>query len=84
MQNTKDLGILASSENPQKLADTVKGLILGSSALIIYIAHLFGVELVTEQISQFAIVLSTSAASIWTLYGLVKKAIIAITNKFGV
>lgn len=84
MQNTKDLGILSSSENPQKLADTVKGLIIGSSALIIYIAHLFGVELITEQISEFAIVLSTSAASILTIYGLVKKIVIAITKKFGV
>lgn len=72
----KKFGALSSSENPEKLADTVKGVILGLSVLIIFVAKLGGIEIGTEEITNFAIGAGTAVSSLLVFYGLVKKIII--------
>lgn len=75
-------GVLSSSEDPTKLADTVKGLIIGAGVLIIYLARLLGFEITTEQITNAAIVIGTAISSVWVAYGLLKKVVIALFTKF--
>lgn len=81
MNTTRRFGAFSSSDNPQQLADTVKGLLIGASGLIIYLASLMGIELINEQISAFAAVLATSISAVWTLFGLIKKIVVAITKR---
>lgn len=78
----KKFGALSSSEDPSKLGDSVKALIMGSSVLIIFVAHLFGVNIVTAEITNFAIGAGTAASSLWLAYGLIKKFLIWIHTAY--
>ena len=76
MDHYKRFGALSSSEDPQKLADTVKGVIVGLSGLIIIGLHLIGIDIGSAQVSSFASEAAIAISSIWTGYGLIKKFII--------
>lgn len=76
-----NLGILASSEDPNKLADTVRGLIITFASLIIFFGAHLGFSVSIEQVTNFAGELGAAVGVIWTTYGLLKKVIIAIKNK---
>jgi hypothetical protein len=78
----RKFGALSSSEDPQKLADTVKGIIIGASTLIIFIAQQMGFEIASETITQMAVVLGAAISSVWTLYGIVKKIVIAVRARY--
>lgn len=78
----KKYGAFSSSTNPQELADTVKGLILTFSSLIIFGANYLGFEIGSAEITQFAIVISGAIGSMWTLYGLLKKIVVAFSAKY--
>ncbi len=77
----KKFGAFSSSEDPEKLASTVKGLIVGGATLIIFLASKFGFEISTEQVTQIAIDAGMIVSTIWTLYGLLKKVIVRFTKK---
>ena len=77
----KKYGMLSSSEDPQKLSDTVRGGIIALSVVIIYAAKLLGVEIGGEQVVNFAIGAGTAVSSIWIVYGLVKKFVIFIQEE---
>jgi hypothetical protein len=78
----RKFGALSSSEDPQKLADTVKGIIIGAATLIIFVAQQFGFEVATENITEMAVVLGAAISSVWTLYGIIKKIVIAVRAKY--
>lgn len=80
MYTNKKFGALSSSEDPQKLADTVKGLIISLSGVIILVLHVFDINIMAEQVSLFATELAFSIGSILTIYGLIKKFIIWIQD----
>ena len=79
--NNKRFGALSSSENPEKLAATVKGLILAFSSLIILLGGHFGIPIVQEQIVEFATQIGIVAGGVWFLFGLVRKLVVMLSNK---
>lgn len=71
-----------SSSSPEQIADTIKGAIVGSSVLIIWLAHTFAhVELGDPTITSLAIQLGGAGAAVWTIYGLVKKAFMRVATE---
>jgi hypothetical protein len=78
----KNLGIIGSSVDPSKLSTTVSGLIIGASVFIIIIAKYLGFEVGGDQVTAFATQLGTALATLVTVYGIVRKVIVAIHSKF--
>ena len=78
----RKFGALRSSSDPSKLGDTVKGGILALSVLIIYGAKYFGFEVTSTEVTDFAIDVGSAVSAIWVAYGLAKKVVIGVYNKF--
>lgn len=78
----KKFGALSSSVDPTKLATSVSGGIIMFSSLIIYLAGLFGFPLVDIQVSNFATQVGLAVGSLTFLYGVTRKAIVAIFAKY--
>ena len=76
----KRFGALSSSENPEALAATIKGLILGFSSLIILLGGYFGVAIAQEQILEVASQIGVVAGGVWFLYGLIRKIIVRFSK----
>lgn len=75
MQNRK-FGAITSSTNPDEVANTVKGLVVSFSAIIIILAQqFFHVGLTSNDVLSFASEASLGAGAVWTIYGLVMKAL---------
>ena len=88
MQDNRKFGALTSSEDVNKLADTVKGVIVGASSIIIFVASYKGITVTEAGVTAFAQqigttvgLVGTTIGSIWTLYGLIKKGVVAIFAK---
>ena len=81
MENRK-FGALSSSVDPTKLATTVSGLIITFSSLIIYGASWLGFPILDVQVSAFATQVGLAIGSLTFLYGVVRKAIVAMSAKF--
>lgn len=77
----KPLGVLASSENPDKLAASITGSIIAVSSLIILGAGHLGFPLTVEQVTNFAGELGAAGGAIYALFGLLRKMVIAIHDK---
>lgn len=70
MQN-KRFGAITSSQSPDDIANTIKGLTLSLSAIIILVAQqFFHVALSANDILSFGTELGIAGGSVWTLYGL--------------
>ena len=66
----KKFGAITSSQNPEEIANTVKGIVLSLSSVIILIAtQFFGVQLNANDVSTLATNVSMVAGAVWTLYG---------------
>lgn len=85
----KKYGAFTSSEDYNKLADTVKGVIVGLSSLIIFFAAMKGITVTEAGVLAFAQqagttigAVGTAVGAIFTLYGLIKKGVIAVSQKF--
>jgi len=76
----RKFGALSSSEDGSKLADTVKGLILTLSAVIMVVGTKLGLPLTENNIALFAEQLGLAIGSLWTLYGLVKKLAVKVSK----
>ena len=75
----RKFGALTSSQNPEELANRVKGIILGLSGLIIFLgSQFFGIELKPEDVMELATQLSVIAGAVWAIYG----AGLALVAKF--
>lgn len=84
----KKFGALTSSEDMNKLADTVKGSIALMSSLIIFVAALKGITVTEQGVKAFAQQAGTTigafgaaASAIWTMYGIVKKVVLRVFVK---
>ena len=77
----KRFGSFSSSENPEKLAATVKGLILTFSSLIILLGGYFGAPIAQEQIVEVATQIGVVAGGVWFLFGLIRKIIVRFSNR---
>ena len=78
----KNLGILGSSTDTSQLSTTVTGLFIGGAVVIVMIAEWLGFEITTDEITTFGISLGSMLAFLVTTYGLLKKVVIAIQQKF--
>lgn len=75
----RKFGALTSSQNPEELANRVKGIILGLSGLVIFLgSQFFGIELKPEDVMELATQLSVIAGAVWAIYG----AGLALVAKF--
>ena len=75
----RKFGALTSSQNPEELANIVKGIILGLSGLVIFLgSQFFGIELKPEDVMELAGQLSVIAGAVWAIYG----AGLALVAKF--
>lgn len=72
----RKFGALTSSQNPEEIANTVKGLVLSFSAIIILIAQqFFHINLSATDVASFATEASIAAGAVWTIYGIVLKVL---------
>jgi len=75
----KKFGSWTSSQNPEELANRVKGMIIASSGVIVFVfAKVFGIELTADDVISGASQVSIVAGAIWAIYG----AILALVTKF--
>lgn len=78
----KHLGAIGSSIDPTKLSTTVSGVIIGLSVLIIWFAQSLGFVVTNDQITTIAVQLGSAVATVVTLYGIIRKVLVAISTKF--
>jgi hypothetical protein len=77
--NQKKFGAITSSQDPEQVANTVKGLVLSFSAIIILLAQqFFHLSLSANDVASFATEASVAAGAVWTLYGLVMKLLVLV------
>lgn len=82
MEKPKLGSFIASSEDPTKVANTVRGLVLASSSVIILVAaQVFHVQLGAQDIVTLATDLGMLAGAVLTIYGLIMKAVIFFGKK---
>lgn len=88
MNTEKRFGSFSSSEDPQKLADTVKGAIISISSILIFIGAYkgitvdqAGVEAFAQQIGTTVSAVTTAIGLVWTTYGLLKKGLMKLVEK---
>ena len=74
-------GKFSSSTNPEEVASTVRGFIVSIASIILMVAPLAGLSLTLEQITTVGGQLGLAAGAIWTLYGLIMKAVVYFTKK---
>lgn len=67
---------LASSQDPTQVSNTVKGIVLGASSLIVLIgSQLFHIQLTADNVATLATEVGTLAGVIWFFYGLIFKGV---------
>lgn len=82
MNQTKRFGALSSSSDPSKLSTTVSGGMIAISVLIIWGAKYLGLEVTSDQISSLAIQLGGAVSTVMVIFGIVRKVIVAVQQKF--
>ena len=66
----KKYGSLTSSQNPNEIANKVKGAILLFSSIIIYIAaKVFGLTLSANDVISLATEIGAVSGAVWAIYG---------------
>lgn len=66
----KKYGVLTSSQNPEEIANKVKGAVLLSSSIVIFlVSKLSGIELTVNDMTDVATSLGAVAGAIWAIYG---------------
>lgn len=67
----RKFGAITSSQNPEEIANSVKGIILALSSVIILVAQqFFHITLSANDVISFATEASLGAGAVWTIYGL--------------
>lgn len=82
MDTTKKFGTLTSVTNPEQLAASVTGFLISSASLIVLLAGHLGFSLTIEQVTTYAGALGTAVGVIWMTFGLLRKIVVAIQQKF--
>lgn len=66
----KKYGVLTSSQNPEEIANKVKGAVLTVSSIVIFVlARFFQVEISVEDMTSLAGALGSLSGLIWMIYG---------------
>lgn len=79
---TKKYGALTSSQDPEQIANTVKGIVLALSGIItLFATHFLNITLTPTDVFGLATGLGTAAGAVWTVYGLLIKLVVAVSAK---
>lgn len=78
----KKFGSLSSSVNPEKLSTTVSGVFIGGAVVIIWIAKWLGFEITTDEVTTLGVQIGSMVSTFVILYGLIRKTVVAIQQKF--
>jgi len=74
--------LLQSSANPNKLATTIKGILMGLVPVIVIVLSVLGFNIGTEQITEVIIQITALIAGGFTLYGMGRKLYFLIKTLF--
>ncbi len=83
MNPINKFGAFSSSVNGNVLGKTIEGAIIGASTFIIYLAHRYGLEIGTEQITELAISIGSIISTGFVLFGLIRKVVVFFTTPRG-
>ncbi len=75
--------MLSSSVDGNKLGKAVEGAIIGVSTIIIFLAHKYGLELGTEQITDLAVTVGSVISTLVMLFGLIRKLVVFLSTPKG-
>jgi hypothetical protein len=71
--------VIASSSNPSQVANTIKGLIVSASSVIVLLAaHVFGVTLTPDNVLNLGTDVGMLAGAVWFVYGLIHKGVVTL------
>jgi len=77
----KKFGALTSSQDPEQIANTVRGIVLAFSGIITLLAtQFFHLSLSSTDVLSLATGLGTAAGAVWTVYGLILKLIVFVSK----
>lgn len=76
MDNKKNW--LKSSISPEQVSNTVRGFVLAMTGVLIFFGQALGLPFSDTGVAMFAQQLSMAAGSLWFLYGLAMKGVMAI------
>ncbi len=75
-------GLVASSQDPTEIANTVKGIVLALSSVIVFtVAQFMHITLSATDVMTLATDLGTAAGAVWTVYGLILKLVVFFGKK---
>lgn len=75
-------GAFTSSQNPEEISNRIKGIVLASSSIIIFVAsQFFHIQLQPSDLVTFATTISGVAGAVWTIYGFILSVIAYFTKK---
>lgn len=70
---------LQSSQDPSQVSNTVKGVILSLSSIIVFVAaQVFHITLTADNILALATEVGSLAGILWMLYGLIMKVTVKV------
>lgn len=73
---------IQSSQDPTQISNTVRGIVLGASALIMFAGtQFFHLTLSADDIASLATEVGAVAGGIWAVYGLVMKLVMLFGRK---
>lgn len=70
-----------SSQNPEQVSHTVRGIVLTCAPLIILVAQYLNVPFTESQVGNIAVGAGVAAGAVWTLYGLGMKVLMFFAKK---
>lgn len=79
MQNVKDW--FKSSHNPQEVSNTVRGVVLMCSGIILFFAQYFNIPFTEGDVVEVASQIGMAIGGLWGVYGIVMKAVTAAAKK---
>ena len=75
-------GALSSSQDPEQIATTVKGIVLALSSVIILVAgSVFHITLSAGDVLSLATDIGIGAGAVWTIYGLIMKLVVWFADR---
>ena len=77
----KRFGALSSSTDPEKLGNTVKGVILAVSTIIIIVAGKLGIPLTQGEVALLATQFGGAVSTLWIAFGLLQKIVVTFADK---
>lgn len=81
MENKRNLGWAGSSEDPTKVGDSVKGVLIMFSAIIVIIAGKLHIPITDSNVGLLADEVGLVVGGLWTLYGLLKKGTVKVVGR---